>query len=134
MGLDFIRVPSITGSEKGEVLRVYENSAFPVSLERVFSVTADRGAERGRHAHKRCTQILSCVAGEVDLLLDNGSHKVSARLSTNSDAVLIPPGVWAEQTYLQDRSVLLVLCDQPYDEDDYLRDYNEFIEWKSVTA
>ena len=133
LGLEFIKIPSIAGAEEDEVLRVYENVAFPFSVERVFTVTAHRGAIRGLHAHKKCTQILSCVSGEIDLLVDDGVSQKILRLTTDSDAVLLPSGIWAEQRYLKNCSVLIVQCDQPYDEDDYLRDYEEFIEWRNKT-
>jgi dTDP-4-dehydrorhamnose 3,5-epimerase-like enzyme len=133
LGLEFINIPSIAGAYDGEVLRVYEYAAYSISVERVFTVTACRGAKRGRHAHKKCTQILSCVSGEIDLFVDDGVSQEILRLTTNSDAVLIPPGIWAEQRYLKDCSVLIVHCDQPYDEDDYLRDYEEFIDWRNKT-
>jgi dTDP-4-dehydrorhamnose 3,5-epimerase-like enzyme len=132
-GLSFIETPSITGSEDGGILRVYEHSTFPIEVQRVFTVTANKGAERGRHAHKRCTQVLSCVSGSIELTIDDGFSSESYRLTTNSESVLIPPGIWAEQRYTMNQSVLLVLCDTAYDEDDYLRDYSEFLEWKRRT-
>lgn len=130
MNLNFYEVPSIFGDDEGEVLRVFEKSSFTIPIERVFTVTANKGATRGSHAHKKCNQILSCVSGEVELLVDDGSNKKNIRLTTDSAAVHIPSGVWAEQIYKEEQTVLLVICDQLYDEDDYIRDYEEFTEWK----
>lgn len=132
MDIKSIGVHSVTGAQEDEMLRVYENSAFSISFERVFTVTANKGIVRGRHAHKECTQILSCVSGGIDLIVDDGAVKEIIQLTTNSDAILIPPGIWVEQKYNQDKSVLLVLCDKPFDEDDYLRDYEEFLQWKRI--
>ena len=53
LGLEFIKIPSIAGAEEDEVLRVYENVAFPIPVERGFTVTANRGSKRGFHAHKK---------------------------------------------------------------------------------
>ena len=129
--LKFINVPCIKGPGIDDFLRVFDASNFSIKMERVFTVTANEGAVRGKHAHKQCTQIISCVSGEVNLSVDNGSTTESLRLSTDSDAVFVPPGIWGEQTYLRNKSVLLVICNMPYDEDDYIRDYQEFLNWKS---
>ena len=129
----FFKVPSISASKNNEILRVYETSNFPILVERVFTVTASNGSHRGLHAHRLCTQILSCVSGAIDLILDDGSRNETVHLTPNSDAVLIPPGTWAEQKYLKDYSVLLVLCDQSYDKGDYIRNYDEFIDFKRNT-
>lgn len=128
--MKLMKIPSIFGKDNREILRVYELSSFPVSVERVFTVTANKGANRGMHAHKKCIQILSCVSGEIELLLDDGFNTKSMELRPGTEAVLIPSGVWAEQRYMKDNSVLVVLCDQLYDESDYIRNYNEFLKLK----
>jgi len=64
------------------------------------------------------------------LICNDGENQDERLLSPESDAVLVPPGIWAEQDYLKDNSIIIVFCDQSYDESDYIRDYDEFLKWK----
>lgn len=100
----------------------------PFSLLRFFVIgQVPAGATRGRHAHKQCSQILSCLTGRIEVLLDDGRTRETVELTPDSRALLIPPLVWSAQTYQEQESRLLVLADAPYDENEYLRDYDEFL-------
>ena len=125
--------PSITENRHQGILRVFESSEIPFTVQRVFSVVnAQTGTMRGQHAHKICNQLICCVAGEVKLICEDGIERLEIVITPLSKAVLVPAGIWAEQQYLQDNSVIIVFCDQPYDESDYLRDYDEFLKWKGL--
>jgi dTDP-4-dehydrorhamnose 3,5-epimerase-like enzyme len=101
---------------------------IPFPVRRAFLVRADAdGVKRGEHAHRRLHQFLICVAGEVEVLVDNGSEKQRHLLNSMERGLHVPPFVWAEQFYRRKGTVLLVLCDAPYDESDYVRDYGDFI-------
>jgi hypothetical protein len=102
--------------------------AFPIA--RVFAVRAGEGAVRGEHVHKRCSQFLIAVNGAVDVLCDDGAAKRTFRLDRVDAGLLLPPGIWATQTFRAPQSVVLVLCDQPYDESDYIRAYQAFLAWR----
>ena len=113
------------------VLRVFESKEFPFNIQRVFTVVnALGGSRRGEHAHRKCNQLSCCVSGKVQLICNNGSETIERLLTPKSAAVLVPNGMWAEQKYLKDNSVIIVFCDQSYDEQDYIRDYDEYLEWK----
>jgi dTDP-4-dehydrorhamnose 3,5-epimerase-like enzyme len=100
---------------------------IPFAVQRAFLVRADAdGVKRGEHAHRRLHQFLICVSGEVEVIVDDGSQKHRHVLNSIDRGLHVPPGVWAEQFYGRSGTVLLVLCDAPYDEDDYVRDYDEF--------
>ena len=123
--------PSIVDNREQGVLRVFESDNIPFAVKRVFSViNAKSGSKRGQHAHKICNQLLCCVSGEVKLICDDGGRQIETLLTPSSEAVLVPCGIWAEQGYMQDNSVIIVFCDQPYDEGDYIRDYQKFLDWK----
>ena len=108
-------------------LCVYESEkAVPFAIQRVFTVTAMMGDPRGDHAHKQCLQILVCVSGKIRVTLDDGVNADSQILEGNSHGLLVPAGIWAKQEYLTDNAVLMVLCDCGYEEEDYIRDYEEF--------
>ena len=123
--------PCIVEDRKQGFLRVFESDNLPFSIRRVFSVVnAKGGSRRGQHAHKICNQLICCVAGEIKLICEDGENQEERILSPESEAVLVPSGVWAEQEYIKDNSVIIVFCDQSYDENDYIRDYDEYLRWK----
>ena len=112
-------------------MKVFESDDLPFALKRVFTViSTKKGAKRGNHAHKICNQILCCISGRINLICDNGVDKINIILDSRSEAILVPSGIWAEQEYLDNNSALIVFCDQPFDEDDYIRSYKEYLHWK----
>jgi dTDP-4-dehydrorhamnose 3,5-epimerase-like enzyme len=117
--------------EDNGYLSVFEvGKQVPFQIQRVFTVTAPESDIRGEHAHKKCSQLLVCVSGKIKVSYDNGKEKGIVLLEKMSEGILIPPGTWAIQEYMDRNSVLMVLCDRVYEEDDYLRDYQEFLNWR----
>jgi|688.fasta_scaffold482824_2 dTDP-4-dehydrorhamnose 3,5-epimerase-like enzyme len=106
------------------------NNDFPFPILRVFFVKGNSGVVRGRHAHKLCSQILICFSGKVEVSCTDGVKKSNFLLDKPSIGLIVPPGIWSEQKYLEDNSVLTVLCDRKYEEYDYLREYDEFIKFR----
>jgi dTDP-4-dehydrorhamnose 3,5-epimerase-like enzyme len=103
----------------------------PFDIRRVFFVTAVAAGEmRGHHAHRRCHQLLVCPAGAVSVRLSDGAANRIVELDAPQKALHIPPGLWAEQTYRDPATVLLVLCDRPYEAEDYIRDVAGFVAWR----
>jgi dTDP-4-dehydrorhamnose 3,5-epimerase-like enzyme len=102
----------------------------PFSIARIFNVRADKGSIRGRHAHHKCTQLLICTNGAVKVICDNGEQTSVYILDEANHGLLIEPGIWAEQEYMTENSVLTVLCNSPYDEGDYIRNYKDFLKNK----
>ena len=101
---------------------------IPFPVQRAFLVRADaEGVKRGEHAHRRLHQFMICVTGEVEVTTDDGAQRRNCVLSSMAHGLHVPPGVWAEQCYRRKGTVLLVLCDAPYEESDYIRDYDEFL-------
>lgn len=132
MNIKKIEFPCIVEKEEQGILKIFESSDLPFSIERVFTVVnAFAGATRGKHAHKKCNQLLCCVAGEVLLICRDGINKKEILLNSKDDAILIPKGIWAEQKYLKDNSAIMVFCDRSYEENDYIRDYDIYLDWKS---
>jgi UDP-2-acetamido-3-amino-2,3-dideoxy-glucuronate N-acetyltransferase len=98
---------------------------IPLRYFIVFDVPA--GDTRGQHAHRRVSQALISIRGSVTVAVDDGRCRDEIILSDPARALLIPPRVWASQTFAAD-SMLLVLCSDIYDAGEYVRDYKEFIE------
>ncbi len=82
---------------------------------------------RGQHAHRRCRQYLICQRGRV--LVEATDGKRTRRIELNrGQAILMESGIFYSETYLDRDSTLLVLCDQPYDYNDYVQSMEEFLE------
>ncbi|EKO08753.1 FdtA/QdtA family cupin domain-containing protein [Leptospira interrogans] len=123
-----IRFPFFT--EENGSLNVYESGKqVPFLIRRVFTVTANVNDIRGEHSHRKCSQLLICTSGKIKITCDNGSFVTEYLLENMNDGLLIPPGIWATQQYLDVNSVLLVLCDRGYEVEDYIRNYDEFLAW-----
>lgn len=92
------------------------------SAARAFVVRAPQGALRGGHGHRRVRQVLFCASGAIDVDLRRGGSQASLRLDEDRPAVLLEAGVWAQQTYVGEDSILIVFADGPYDPADYTTD------------
>lgn len=111
----------------GELIVAQAGSELPYDVARMFMVRATGGAERGKHAHRLCSQFMICVEGVVDIVCDDGRRQQTFVLDWTELGLLVPPTIWCSEVYLKSNSVLAVLCDRPYEEADYIRDYAQFI-------
>ena len=108
---------------------------LPFQPERMFMVyDVPNSKVRGAHAHKECHQFLIAAHGSINVILDDGEQRREYCLSDAKTGLYIEPGVWGIQYKYSADAVLLVLASHPYDADDYIRDYNTFIEWKKEQA
>jgi acetyltransferase-like isoleucine patch superfamily enzyme/dTDP-4-dehydrorhamnose 3,5-epimerase-like enzyme len=82
---------------------------------------------RGEHAHRVCHQFLICVSGQVSVAVDDGERRNEVLLDEPTLGLYVPPRVWASQYRYDKDAVLLVLASHPYDPDDYIREYDEFL-------
>lgn len=119
----------ISPNDNGRLIFLEEGSHYHFNAKRVFSVKAPSGSTRGQHAHRECNQLLVCLSGRVLVKLYNGKEHQKCLLSETTHGIYIPAGVWAEQDYLDDESLLLVLCDMLYDEGDYIRSQEEYLKY-----
>jgi acetyltransferase-like isoleucine patch superfamily enzyme len=83
---------------------------------------------RGEHAHKQCEQFLICIQGSCTLLVDDGVNRLEILLDRINKGVYIPPMIWGVQYKYSVDSVLLVFASDYYDDSDYIRDYDQFLE------
>lgn len=126
--LQFISFPLFNTPES--FLVVYEGiKNVPFNIQRLFMIKAMAKIDRGFHAHKECAQLLVVLNGECCVTCDDGQKKKKILLSKSSEGLLIPPTIWAEQEYQSD-TILLVLADKPYDENDYIRNYDDFLNFR----
>lgn len=116
-------LPIPTSAEARGVLRALSGPEFPFAPQRLFVVDrAPAGTRRGGHAHRSNRQIFVCLAGHVDVELRAEGYTASVALASDGPALLVEPGVWAAQTYRDERAMLLVLASEPYDPDGFLQD------------
>ena len=125
-----IELPYHEESNGSLVIAEVDNNIIPFSIKRVFNVRAYKGDIRGKHAHYRCSQLLICSYGEVKVTCYNSIKTEVYTLDKPNLGLLIEPGIWAEQKYIESNSILTVLCDRPYEESDYINSYDEFIVYK----
>lgn len=107
-------------------------SDIQMNIQRTFVVSGHAGSVRGKHAHKALRQILVCIHGSCRVICDDGNEKREFVLHAPEEVLDIPCGIWAEQVYIYQDSYLMVLCDLPFDEADYIRDYAQFIEFRKA--
>lgn len=103
---------------------------IPFKIKRIYytyDVAAD--TRRGLHAHKELQQVLWCPYGRIEVVLDDGFKKKSFFLDSPEKALLVGRGIWRDLYWRKDDSVLCVAASQHYNEEDYIRDYYEFMEY-----
>lgn len=106
-----------------------EFDTLPFVPRRIFTVyDVPDESIRGAHAHRTCAQFLVCVSGEVSAVADDGRTRQEFRLSDPTVGLLVPPLVWSMQYRYSSDAALVVLAELPYDPDDYIRDYEEFLQ------
>ncbi|MDA8089056.1 MAG: FdtA/QdtA family cupin domain-containing protein [Nitrospiraceae bacterium] len=101
----------------------------PFDIRRVYYLyDVPGGAERGGHAHIALSQLIIAMSGSFDVILDDGHEKKRFHLNRSYYGLYICPMVWRELDNFSSGSVCLVLASNLYEESDYYRDYNEFMQ------
>lgn len=118
---------------KGNLTVVENNVTIPFPIKRIYYLyDIPGGEERGAHAHKALQQLIVAASGSFDVILDDGNVKRTFTLNRPYQGLLVVPGIWRELRDFSSGSVCLVLASMPYESDDYIRDYNEFVEYKRI--
>jgi hypothetical protein len=127
-----IHLPQL-GDRNGHITVVNNNSEIPFVINRIFYLYDIPGGEsRGAHAHKNCHQFLISASGAFEVLLDDGNTKRQILLNRPNVGLHIPPGIWASEINFSSGSICLVLASHNYDEADYIRDYNEYLNYRRL--
>jgi dTDP-4-dehydrorhamnose 3,5-epimerase len=120
------------GDARGRLAVAQLGAELPFVARRVYWIHgAKPGVRRGFHAHKRLSQLFVCVAGSCKLSLSNGRLEETVEMTAFGSALSLGPGLWRVISDLSPDCVLMVLADRPYEEDDYIRDFETF---KEVSA
>jgi dTDP-4-dehydrorhamnose 3,5-epimerase-like enzyme len=104
----------------------------PFAIARMFTLRAPKMAERGKHAHRACSQLMLCVNGAASVVCDDGDRTRTFQLDRTNFGLLVPPSIWNTVTFREENSVVVVLCDRPFEESDYLRYYEDFVAFRQA--
>lgn len=119
---------SIHGDHQGKLIALEKGKEFPFEIKRVYYIWSTApDVVRGRHAHKALEQVVVCLAGSCDFILDDGKNKQTVHLDNPTQGLYIKQGIWREFTNFTPDCVLMVLASDYYDEADYVRNYAEFL-------
>jgi len=117
-------------SDLGYLSFFESNKDIPFSIKRVyFTYDVPLDGKRGMHAHKNLQQVLWCPHGAIEVVLDNGEQKEFFLLDSPEKALLIGNGIWRDLYWRTDKAVLCVASSEYYSEEDYIREYDTFLEY-----
>ena len=115
------------GDQRGSLVAVESNQTIPFDIKRVYYLfNTLEGVTRGMHAHLALKQVMLCVTGSCKVLLDDGSIRESITLDSPIKGLLLESLVWREMSEFSPDCVLLVIASEHYDENDYIRNYDNF--------
>ncbi|NOR68340.1 MAG: WxcM-like domain-containing protein [Methylomarinum sp.] len=118
---------------RGNLTFIEGNNHIPFDIKRVYYLyDVPGGSERGGHAHKGLHQLIIAMSGSFDVVLDDGKEKKRVHLNRSYNGLYVCPMIWRELDNFSSASVCMVLASNSYDEEDYYRDYPEFMRarWK----
>lgn len=122
-----IMLPKIT-DPRGNLTFVEQKQSVPFAMSRAYWTYDVPGGEcRGGHAHRHCREMIVAVAGAFNVVLSDGEHECTFLLNHPYQGLLVPTGIWRTLEDFSGGAVCLVLAEDPFDENDYIRDYNDYL-------
>lgn len=120
----------VHGNHEGKLVALENNNEIPFEIKRVYYIwDTIHDAIRGRHAHKDLQQVIICVKGACDFILDDGKTREIVHLNNPAQGLYIRNNIWREFTNFSEDCVVMVLASEHYNPNDYIHDYNEFKEY-----
>lgn len=114
---------------RGNLTFIEGGRHIPFDIARTYYLyDVPGGAERGGHAHRTLHQLVIAMSGSFDLVLHDGSNRDRCHLNRSYRGLYLPPMIWREIDNFSSGSVCLVLASARFDEADYIRDFDEFLE------
>ena len=104
---------------------------IPFEIKRIYYLYMVPEAARGAHAHKELQQLMIATSGSVHVTLDDGTEKKTFVLDKPWKGLLVAPGMWRDLDNFAGGTVCMVLASEKYEAEDYIRDYQEFLEYKN---
>ena len=124
-----IKIPKIE-DPRGN-LSVIENDVIPFPIKRVYYLyDVPSAAERGGHSHIEQQEFLIALSGSFDVILNDGNDQKTVTLNKPFEGLLITNGIWRELKNFSSGSVCLVIASDVFKEEDYIRDFDDFLQTK----
>lgn len=124
----FRKIGSPTNPDLGNLTPIEIPGDIPFEVKRMYYIyNVGQSEVRGNHSHKKLHQVLICLNGSIDVRLENFFGEEKYTLNDPSVGLYVGPDNWREMSNFSKDSVLLVLASAPYDENDYIRDYDQFV-------
>ena len=118
-------------NDAGNITVVEKKVQIPFDVARIYYLYDVPGGEsRGGHAHKELQQLIIAASGSFDIIVDDGNVKRTFHLSRPNIGLYMPSGLWRELDNFSSGSICMVLASLVYSENDYLREYTEYIKFK----
>lgn len=123
-----IHLPKIE-DPRGNLSFIEELNHIPFKVERAYWIyDVPGGQTRGAHAFKNQQEFIIAISGSFDVLLDDGVQKATYHLNRSYYGIYVPNLLWRKMENFSTNSLCLCLASTPYEEDDYIRDYNQFLQ------
>lgn len=128
-----IKLDKHHSDRKGNLSVVENGITLPFDVKRVYYIYDVPGGEsRGAHAHKELSQLIVAASGSFCVTLDDGRAKQTFFLNRPYQGLYVKPGIWRDLTDFSSGAVCMVLASEKYCEEDYIRDYNEYLETRGI--
>ena len=124
-----INLPKIE-DERGNLTFIEEEKHIPFKIKRVYWIyDVPGGQKRGGHAFKEQQEFIVALSGSFDVVVDNGTEQQTFSLNRSYYGLYIPNGLWREMNNFSTNSLALVLSSTEFSEEDYIRDYKNYLQW-----
>lgn len=125
-----MKLPKIN-NRAGNITSINNKIEIPFEINRIYYLyDVPSGESRGGHAHLQLEQLIVAASGSFDLIVDDGENKIRFQLNRPDLGLYMPPGLWRELDNFSSGSICLVLASIEYSENDYIREYNDFLKYK----
>ena len=130
----FIKFKTISKNIRGELCQVQQNDQVPFKIKRIFYILKTPNKTfRGCHAHKKQSQLLICLQGNIKLSVRTSENvRKKYVLKNSSHGLFVPPKTWVDKIFFNQNAILLVIVDGLYKETDYIRNFDEFLKYANI--
>lgn len=125
--IQLIQLPKIL-DKRGNLSIIEEFKNIPFKIARTYWIYDVPGGEhRGGHAYRENEEFIVALSGSFDVILDDGKEKKTFSLNRSYYGLYVPKGIWREMNNFSTNSLALILASTPYNADDYIYDYQDFL-------
>lgn len=126
-----IELGKIAGERRGSITVVENDGTVPFDTRRVYYLyDVPGGSSRGSHAHRTLSQLIVAASGSFQVTLDDGHLKRTFFLNRPYEGLIVRPGIWRDLDDFSSGAVCMVLASDVYKKEDYIRDYQEFLDYR----